>query len=483
MSSRRLQIACALVVFLNACVWALVTPSFHVPDEPQHVAYLQYLAETGKLPTPIQGAEFSQEEGTAFDGVGFNAVVGNPDARPPRTRSGDEALEALLKTDPDRRSDGAFGTTTNNPPLYYLVETIPYELTSGADFWTRLLAMRLTSALLIGFTALFVFAFLRELLPGRRLAWVAGALAAGLTPLVGFIGGGVNNDAGLALAGAATLYGPVAGVPARPRPARRRPRRALLRAGRGDEGHAARLRPRARPRGRAAARRQWGDRRRDALAGLGGAAVAIAVPVALYLVAIATFWDRPLWTGGVAIAGTGQPGAFFTFRELLSYVWLFYFPRVPGQIYDPGSYGLWDVWFKGWIGRFGWLDYGFAPWVYSLAGWVWVGMLLLMAVGLWRHRTAVRARWGELLTYVALAVGTLLVINIQGYRYRIDTGGLIFEQARYLFPLLGLYAAIVAVAVSAVGKRAAPAVAAVFVALTLAHGLGALAITVARYYG
>ncbi len=84
---------------------------------------------------------------------------------------------------------------------------------------------------------------------------------------------------------------------------------------------------------------------------------------------------------------------------------------------------------------------------------------------------------------MALAVGTLLVINIQGYRYRIDTGGLIFEQARYLFPLLGLYAAIVAVAVSAVGKRAAPAVAAVFVALTLAHGLGALAITVARYYG
>ena len=43
---------CALVAFLNASAWAVWTPPLQAPDEPAHVYYVQYLAETGKVPRP-----------------------------------------------------------------------------------------------------------------------------------------------------------------------------------------------------------------------------------------------------------------------------------------------------------------------------------------------------------------------------------------------------------------------------------------------
>ena len=49
---RRIPLAvwlCALVGFLNAAGWSLWTPPLQSPDEPVHVYYVQYLAETGKV--------------------------------------------------------------------------------------------------------------------------------------------------------------------------------------------------------------------------------------------------------------------------------------------------------------------------------------------------------------------------------------------------------------------------------------------------
>src|SRR5271156_835893 len=43
--------ACAIIATLSAACWSLVTPPFQAPDEPSHFAYVQYLAETGRLPT------------------------------------------------------------------------------------------------------------------------------------------------------------------------------------------------------------------------------------------------------------------------------------------------------------------------------------------------------------------------------------------------------------------------------------------------
>jgi len=42
---------CALVALLNAACWSFITPPFQVPDEQDHFAYVQQLAETGHLPS------------------------------------------------------------------------------------------------------------------------------------------------------------------------------------------------------------------------------------------------------------------------------------------------------------------------------------------------------------------------------------------------------------------------------------------------
>jgi hypothetical protein len=211
--------------------------------------------------------------------------------------------------------------------------------------------------------------------------------------------------------------------------------------------------------------------------------------VLLYVIAINTLWDRPLWSGGIAfgtVGGDGGGGAArgeATPAGLASYLWQFYLPEIPSimSYRPPAEYGLWDVWFTGWIGRLGWLDYQFPEWVFTTAGFIWIALLLLVANGVRRHRAAFARRRGEAAAYVAIALGLVLVSHVQGYRYAVDTG-VVFEQARYLLPLLALYAGGVGIAVAGVGRRFAPALATAFVALTLVQSAGALMITLGRFY-
>ena len=76
---------------------------------------------------------------------------------------------------------------------------------------------------------------------------------------------------------------------------------------------------------------------------------------------------------------------------------------------------------------------------------------------LYLRRQVLRGRIGELATYVAMTLGLLILVNGNGFAVRAD-GSVGFEQARYLFPLLALYAAIMALAARGVGRRYGPAV-------------------------
>jgi hypothetical protein len=78
--------------------------------------------------------------------------------------------------------------------MYYALQAIPYSLVGGT-LLERLAIMRLLSALMARITALFVFLFIREALPGIAWAWTAGALGVALAPLLGFMSSGVNPDA------------------------------------------------------------------------------------------------------------------------------------------------------------------------------------------------------------------------------------------------------------------------------------------------
>ena len=77
-----------------------------MPDETVHTAYVQYLAETGKVPNkPGQGV-FSAQESTLLDALNFNGVVGKRRDRPVAWRSLDRQVDLVNGGDPRRASAG-----------------------------------------------------------------------------------------------------------------------------------------------------------------------------------------------------------------------------------------------------------------------------------------------------------------------------------------------------------------------------------------
>ena len=106
------------------------------------------------------------------------------------------------------------------------------------------------------------------------------------------------------------------------------------------------------------------------------------------------------------------------------------------------DFPLWDRYFLGWTGRFGWGDYEFPEWVSVVhrrdPRRLLAGRALVFAL---RHRGAFLRRWPEWLSYLAIAGGLLFLLAYTGYGWKRDTGT-DFEQGRYLLPLLALYAAL-----------------------------------------
>jgi hypothetical protein len=191
-------------------------------------------------------------------------------------------------------------------------------------------------------------------------------------------------------------------------------------------------------------------------------------------------WSRGAIPGGVgSLPGAG--GRRFSLSEEISHVWQLFLPHLWLRPQFT-SWPLWSMWFIGFVGRFGWLDYGFPMWFYEAARVVAIAVCVLAAAELLRSRRVMRPRLAELAVYALAVVGLAGEIGVQSYRYLITNGG-VFQQARYLLPLLCLYAAIVALAVRFGGRRWGPAVGALLVVLAIGHDLYAQGITIARYYG
>lgn len=473
---------CALIGALNAAGWGLITPPFHIPDEPQHIGYVQHLAETGRPAhhVPAKPA-FSTEEAIALDGSLFNLVVGNDRGRPPWSDAQMDPIKARLAGRPRRDNGGSIPSVDSNPPLYYALEVLPYSAAEHGSFFDRIVAMRLLSALLAGVTVLLCFGFVREVLPAAPWAWTVGALAVAFQPTFGFIGGGVSNDNLLFVTSAGILLLLARVLRRGLTMARGASLGAAVTTGLLTKGTTLGLLPGvALGLSLVISRTNVHDRRHAIRA----AATAVAVPVVamtIYVAVSSAVWQTSLYAGAGETA-TSAVSHGSTGGGLLSYLWQFYLPRLP-FMHDqwPGVYPLYDVWFRGFIGRFGWLDYQFPPWVYPVAAAIAVVTLGMCLATLWRARAACALRWAEGFTYAAVVGGLLALIAVAGYRYRLDTG-FTFEQARYLLPLLPLYAGFIALAARA-ARRFGLAVGALLVLLTMAHGVFAELLTLGRYYG
>jgi Predicted membrane protein (DUF2142) len=473
---RRVVLAVAGLALVNALAWGLVTPPWQVPDEQAHYYYASYLAETGEVPVPRNVEWFSERMRIVLTFERFPQVIGNPDNRQPWTPS-DRAAVVASEDAPgvDELGDGHAGTASTNSPAYYLLQAGAYKLSPSSDLNDRLVWMRLVSAVISALTAALTYAFLRELLPGSPFAALVGALAALLQPMFGFISSGVNNDGLLYLCSALVLF-------AVARAFRRglTPRRAAAIGGALAVGALVKTQLIAyapavllafalllmRVRG------PW--RMRSAAAG----AVALAVPLLGYFVLGQTVWDRPVIDRVGEVAESGSP----TVTGMVSYVWQSYLPRLPFlQDWFPGL-PLKNLWIDGLVGnKFGWLDYSFPSWVLTL-GTLALALVAAGAVAtLYRYRVAVGRRAGEALVYVTAAVGLAVAVAYAGYVNRV--GGERFEQARYLLPLLPLYAAAVALAIQALGRRRLHVLGAIVVLAALAHTVFAQLLTMTRYYG
>ncbi len=482
---------CALAAALVGTCWALLIPPFHVPDEIAHVSYVQGLVETGHLPkTNAQQASYSQQEMLVLSSLRFYDVIGFPDDKPPWTAPQEATVRKIEDARLSRDSRNA-DTASNNPPLYYLAEAPVYAATRGGDLLTQLLPMRLLSVLFGVATVSFAFLFLRELLPRSPWLWPAGALLVALQPLFGFITSGVNADALLFACSAGTLW-LMAAVLRRGLTRRRAiALGGMLAAGVLTKPLFLGLVPAALL---ALAVSGWRARSAEGVplrrwAALAAVALAVfAVPVAAYAGLGATVLDHPYFQPGTsasALSGSAQQAGARapSRREEVSYIWQLFLPRLPFLSEKfPGPLPLKATWLGGFVGRFGWLDYGFPAWVVDIAGWIGLAVLAAAVAGLVRARRALRARVLELGCYLAAVAGIVLVIGSQQYNTVVTHGVSNFTQPRYLLPLLALYAGLVAVGVRAFGRRAGPVVAVVVVGLAAFHEISAMLLTVARYY-
>ena len=477
---RRVPVAmwvCMAVAVVNGVVWALITPSFQTPDEPVQAGYVQYLAETGKLPTPktiyFNG---SPEENVAVGGVPFS-LTGHPSW----SVAHNTELERRLSSGLPRVSDVEAAYVASAPPLYFALETVPYELASSGNFLDRLYAMRFLSALLAGLTVGFVFLFLRELLPRTPLAWTAGALVVAFQPVFGFISGGVNYDNLLWTASAATMWLVARGFRRGLTPRLGVAIGAAVAVGALTKGSIFGLVPGVAVAIVAMVLRS--PERRRALLGAATAAAAAAIPFGAWLAASQALFGRTAKTA----TGTGLIGVHTTFGGQLDYIWQFFLPRLPFMQHQwfwstrYPHYPLWETYFKGFVGRFGWFAFGFPDAVNWVALAIFVAILALAVTALVRGRGAVMRRKAELVSYVLMAVGLTLLVAAAGYRYRIQTD-LNFEQTRYLFPLLPLYAAVVVLAARGAGRRGAPALAVALVVLAFAHDVFSQLLAIGHYY-
>jgi 4-amino-4-deoxy-L-arabinose transferase-like glycosyltransferase len=484
---------CALVGLLVAAAWSLIIPLFQVPDEPAHIAYAQYMAETGRPPSGSDARRpLSQQERLLLDAVHWKAVTHRLENRPPSGAGTQQRLEWLAEHPGEPLGGGGYTSATNNPPLYYATEAAVYHLTPSSSLANRIHVMRLLSALLAALTVLFIFLFLRELMPGTPWAWAVGALVVAFQPMFGFISGGVSSDnllftatAGLfwALAssfrrGLTVPRGVMIGVFAAVGTLAKINMIGLLP---GAAIGLALLVTTSQPASRK-------ESLRGAIYAVGIVAGAALVYVTLNQVA----WDRGVFLGsGVGhplgsgpARGTGNliEAPAHSVVGAFNYAWEFYLPRLPFMPDLFVDYPLRRVWLDGFVGNFGWLDYQLPGYVYNVAKAIAVVVVILAARTLFIHRALLRDRAGELITYAAMTIGLLVLVNGNGFAVRAD-GGSGFEQARYLFPLLALYAAIVALAARAAGRRWGPAAGVLFVVLAIAHTAIAVLVTLTRYYG
>lgn len=472
-------IALVAIVFVNAAAWAMLTPAFNVPDELAHYTYVETLAH-GQLPEKSQppgerGNSYlpSTVLAAEYTAIGILQERFVPQPWEPRVeRRYENEYRSLVDGDNE-----AYGLTPakDYSPLYYAPAALVYNAVGGNGVFGKLLAVRLYSALLMAFAAIFVMLFARELLPS--VGWFApvAGLAVAFEPMFLHIGGGASNDSMLVLLSTATLYllakmlrrGATVGLAAavgatfalgyaaKPTIAGLAPAVALTFV-------AALLRDRG----------QWLQSLRQLAAGLGSFLLLFGSGAALFGAGSAT-------ATSLAGAGVQQTASI---NGLASYVWQWYLPPMPWMHdFFVGTPPVISVFLRGFVADFNALDTVFANWVYDLIALVGLALAAGACLVVYRYRDSLRNRWPLVAMPATAVAGTALFINVTAYLVLVRDGGS-FAQGRYMFPVIGVFGAIVAAGSLGVGRRHGLIVASACVVALGVLNIFGMGLSVARFY-
>ncbi len=471
----------ALVAFLNAGAWALITPAFNAPDEPDHFAYVQYLAETGKQPLQAPGdlPAFSSDLTLALDGVRTYSQVGLGRTRPPWLVSDVRHWEVMRAAAPHPTDNGGGYTVAAAPhrPIYYGLLAPAYLATAHASAFSQLTATRLVSALLGAVVALCAYGIVRELLPRRRLAAAAAGLLVAFQPMFTFIAGGVNNDNGVNAAAALTLYLLVRGL-------RRGPSWRLMLA----LGAAVAVLPLVKGTGLelypvvavGLLGMLWRHHDRASLPGWAALAGTFGVLRAGWAALAPVLKQSASGSGGIpatsAVNGAIEhPGAY------LSYLWQYFLPRLPFMNdHFVQRWPAFDVYVTQAWGAFGWVALAFPRWVYVVIVLVMLAVAALAVTAVLRARMVARALAWEL---AVLALTPVCVIAaVEAAYFSLAVRPVLAEQGRYAFPAIAALSAIAVGGTFGLGRRWHVPLATALVVAVLGFGYAARFLALGGFY-
>jgi 4-amino-4-deoxy-L-arabinose transferase-like glycosyltransferase len=484
-SARGAAVAIAAVAILNAASWALITPPWQGPDEPDHFAYTQTLAELGNTPDKQQSDNpaFSTRHATALDATSTYSVVGLVDTRPPWLRADEERYERTMEEMPGSEDDGGgfLFSTSSHLPGYYGLTSVAYFIADSGSTFTELAAMRLLSALLAGVAALCAFLTVRELSPRREWLAVAAGLLVAFHPMASFMSGVVNNDAGVNAAAALLVLLLVRGL-----------RRGLTVPLALGLGATLALLPAMKATGTALypaaavgiVGMLWRRHGRSDLAAYG--ALAGAALAALVLRRVVTdALEAPSVSAGMTAGGASVGGALDRVLDApstyLSYTWQMFLPRLPFMSdLHVQKWPAFDVFIEGGWAAFGWLTVRFPMWVYVVIVAVSLAMAALCVVAVVRHpRAAWRLGWEIAVLVVALAG---VIAGVEAAYVTGEARAVPAEQGRYIFTALVPLAVIAVGGALAFRERVAPIVAAVLATAVIAFGYASQVLALSRFF-
>lgn len=189
-----------IAAFFNALSWIILIPIWQYPDEQAHFAQVQNLAELGVFPTgqANTSGEIATSEkifGTARDGFGNNRYTYHPEFNVDYSDTGEGLFENYIESlDKSSRTNLVKKEATHNPPLYYFLGSLFYQVFGWGDLFTRVYAVRVMSAILF-IATIFVAYKIATLIFKNKILQIALPTLVAFKPMLVFASTGILPDA------------------------------------------------------------------------------------------------------------------------------------------------------------------------------------------------------------------------------------------------------------------------------------------------